>query len=216
MIKQNLPRCLNFTHHAFIRVKERITLDTNEISLIIKREKFVPIGMEKGSNREHRLFYSQRDSQCFVLIQDIKTQTVVTILPLDYHESISWAVSVEYQKEAKELILGKYGKVISSDFSVTQTEEVESHKYFIVSCDVLDGYCNFVEKFSLGKFEANNYNYDINNLIKSVLFISDILDKITVIINDTNYHVDELMIKRKGKDVAPAFIPIEELIHFEV
>ena len=212
-MKTKLPQVLNFTHHAFIRARERMTLDTNQISQIIKWEKFVSIGTEKDSNREHRLFYSRPDSQCFVLIQDIKTQTIITILPLDYHESISWAVSLELQKEAKELILGK--AVIPYSPTVNQEDEITNHKFYIISCDVLDGYCELVKKIKLGKFDACDFNYDLNNLLNSDVFLDDILNKINIITNGTDYHVKELMIKKKSKDIAPSFIQFEELISFE-
>ena len=170
LINRNLTPIVNFTQHAFIRAEERITLGIKEISQIIKWEKFVSIGVEKNTNREHRLFYSNPDSQCFVLIQDIKTNTVITILPLDYHESISWAVSLEFQKEAKELILGK-AKVI-------QVNAITMHKFFHVSCNVLDEYCKYSSTTKLGKFEASDYDNKIEKLIVSDVFVSDILDKI--------------------------------------
>lgn len=205
----DLSLTVNFTHHAFIRVEERISLNIKEISQILKWEKFISIGMEKKTNREHRLFYSHSDSQCFVLIQDIKTNTVITILPLDYHERISWAVSLELQKEAKELILGK-SEAKELNLGKSKVDQDKNHKFFIVFCDVLDGYCNFVKKIKLSKFEACDYDHDINKMIVSDVFINDILENINLIIKDTTNHVDEIIIKKKSKDIAPTFIQLED------
>ena len=202
---------INFTHHAFLRVEERITLDINEISQILKWEKFISIGMEKGTNRDHRLFYSHQDSQCFVLIQDIKTSTVITILPLDYHALICWVVSLEHQKEAKELILGKTQAPVLENPIIYQDHQNNAHEFFRVFCDVLDEYCNFVKKVKLGKFEACDYDHQIDNMIISDVFIHDILEKIRIAISDTTNHVDEIMIKKRAKDISPTFIQLDEL-----
>jgi len=214
LIKRNLTPIVYFTQHAFIRAEERITLGIKEISQIIKWEMFVSIGVEKNTNREHRLFYSSPDSQCFVLIQDIKTNTVITILPLDYHESISWAVSLEFQKEAKELILGKTASknLAQGKAEVTQVNEIIMHKFFHVSCDVLDEYCKYSSSTKLGKFEASDYDNEIEKLIVSDVFVSHILEKIDLITKDTKYQVNEIIIKKKNKDIAPTFVELPTLI----
>jgi hypothetical protein len=213
MIKRNLAPIVNFTQHAFIRAEERITLGIKDILQIIKWEKFVSIGMEKNTNREHRLFYSNPDSQCFVLIQDIKTNTVITILPLDYHESISWAVSLEFQKEAKELILGKtVSKSLAQEKAeITQVNEIIPHKFFHVSCDVLDKYLQYSSSTKLGKFASSDYDNKIEKLIVSDVFVIDILEKIDLITKDTEYQVNEIMIKKKSKDISPTFVELATL-----
>ena len=202
MIKKNLTPIVNFTQHAFIRAEERITLGIEEILQIIKWEMFVSIGTEKKTNREHRLFYSNPDAQCFVLIQDIKTNTVITILPLDYHESISWAVSLELQKEAKELILGKA--------EVVQINEIIMHPFFHVSCNIVDAYFKYSSTIKLGRFEASDYDHEIEKLIVSKFFVSDILEKLNLITKDTKYQVTEIIIKKKGKDKEPTFVELPE------
>jgi hypothetical protein len=79
----------SFTRHACSRASELLSLSTSEIADILDWDLAVDIGVDNGTNRVHRLFYSSLDGICFVAIQDSKTKAVVTILPLDYHENIS-------------------------------------------------------------------------------------------------------------------------------
>ncbi|TSA39060.1 MAG: hypothetical protein D4R63_09930, partial [Methylococcaceae bacterium] len=94
----------NFSFHAFGRILGRISMSYIELADLLDANLFLNIGQEANSNRVHKLFYSAKDNICFVAIQDIKTGTVVTVLPIDYHENISWAISIEAQNQAKKLI----------------------------------------------------------------------------------------------------------------
>ncbi len=97
----------NFSFHAFKRINSRISLSHSDLAEIIDADLVVNTGCETNSNRAHKLFYSERDGMCFVAIQDVKTGTVITVLPLDYHQKTSWVVSVEAQNRAKKVIAGK-------------------------------------------------------------------------------------------------------------
>ena len=79
---------VSFSRHAFCRVTERLSMTHEDLASIINHELTVNIGHEKGNNRDHKLFFSSKDKMCFVAIQDRKTGTVVTILPIDYHNNM--------------------------------------------------------------------------------------------------------------------------------
>lgn len=92
-----------FSRHAFDRVEERLTIPKAEVAAILDSGEAVPIGSETGSSRLHRLFYSIPDDTCFVAVQDERSGTVVTVLPVDYHERCSWAVTPPARREARSL-----------------------------------------------------------------------------------------------------------------
>ena len=76
-----------FSFHAYERVIERLTMEPDEVAELLDWDLAVRIGEEKGTNRIHRLFYSREDFQCFIAVQDEKSRTIVTILPVDYYET---------------------------------------------------------------------------------------------------------------------------------
>lgn len=92
-----------FSRHALDRVQERLTATRVEVAALLNTGLFVPIGGEPGSHRTHRLFHSQRDRTSFVAVQDERDGTVVTVLPIDYHDLCAWQVSVEARRAARSL-----------------------------------------------------------------------------------------------------------------
>jgi len=95
----------HFSRHAFERIGQRTSLSCEEIAEILDRELVINTGRKPGFNRNHLLFYSHRDRDCFVAIQDGLTGTVVTILPLDYHKNLAWKISEADCEKAKEVFL---------------------------------------------------------------------------------------------------------------
>ncbi|MDO8598477.1 MAG: hypothetical protein Q7S02_00010 [bacterium] len=89
-----------FSTHAFERVAERLSLDTEEVAALLTYDLAMLIGREAGTSRIHRLFYSVPDGQCFIAVQDESNGEVVTILPIDF---AAWAVSLETQRAAEAL-----------------------------------------------------------------------------------------------------------------
>ena len=60
--------------------------------MLVEARAYVRLGTKPGINREHLLFYSPPDDAFFVLLRDAIDGTVVTVLPLEYHERLAWAV----------------------------------------------------------------------------------------------------------------------------
>lgn len=92
------------SRHALQRVGDRLSATPDDVTAILDHDLAVLLGTDSG--RLHRLFYSPADDQCFVAIQDEENGDVVTVLPLDYHSSLAWEVSLEAQEEAERLLLG--------------------------------------------------------------------------------------------------------------
>lgn len=92
------------TRHAQQRIGDRLSTDAADVAAILDHDLAVLVGTTSG--HLHRLFFSPADEQCFVAIQDQENGDVVTILPLDYHSSLAWEVSLETQERAESLLLG--------------------------------------------------------------------------------------------------------------
>ena len=99
----------HFTHHAYERIAERVRIGFDQLARLIDNDLTVPLGMEPGTTRIHRLFYSHIDEQCFVLVQDERTGSVITVLPIDYHERIAWKISITAQQMARSLTYASQG-----------------------------------------------------------------------------------------------------------
>ena len=79
-----------FTKHGFDRVKDRMLMPPREVLEIIDTDEVITLGIEEGTNRIHKLFYSEADDDCFVVVQDQNTREIITIL---YSSSHTWRIS---------------------------------------------------------------------------------------------------------------------------
>ena len=92
----------SYSRHAWSRVLSRLSLTPSEVAALLDYDLAVSVGVR--GRKVHRLFFSPPDEQCFVAIQDQHMGVVVTVLPLDFHESCAWAVSRDTQDHAESLI----------------------------------------------------------------------------------------------------------------
>ena len=83
----------SLTFHAQERLIQRSTESPESLINIIIEERYLKIGKELGSNREHLLFFSNSDNIWHTIVLDVKTKEIITILPVDFHENISWKIS---------------------------------------------------------------------------------------------------------------------------
>ena len=90
----------SFTRHAWMRVRNRLSLNPIEVAAILDYDLSIPLGERSG--RTHKLFFSPPDDRCFVAVQDELVGAVVTVLPLDYHSA--WTVSPRAQDQARNLL----------------------------------------------------------------------------------------------------------------
>ena len=92
-----------FSTHVRERIAERLRLSPESVAHLLDEGRTVLVGSEPGSNREHRLFYSPPDQQWFVAVQDHTDGVVVTLLPVDYHQTLAWVVSEEAKRTARAM-----------------------------------------------------------------------------------------------------------------
>jgi len=146
-----------FSNHALSRVEQRLNLSRRAVEELLERDLFVPVGVEPRGQREHRLFYSAPDKQCFVAIQDIRRGLVITVLPLDYHANICWQVSTDAQKLAMKIVSGSYSVPrfsVNDDIYPTGAVDVGPVTYR-VSASLTNHYGNYLRSVSLGKWTFN-------------------------------------------------------------
>lgn len=151
----------NFTRHARERADQRLSIPDDELADMLDWGLTVTIKEETGSTRAHRLFYSHPDQQCFVVVQDTRTKTVVTILPVDFYESLNDKVPNSLLDEARRKVSHDY----ESDFGKVQKPAIPTDLPQKPQCDpklvfkICVGVKTVEEKFrmrSLGSWPRNN------------------------------------------------------------
>ncbi|MEP6809668.1 MAG: hypothetical protein ABI992_05450 [Chthoniobacterales bacterium] len=84
-------------------MSERLTMSHESVGQLLDDDLTIRVSEEKGTNREHLLFFSARDQQCFVAIRDAVTMTVVTVLPVDYYENLGCKIHWSQLEFAREI-----------------------------------------------------------------------------------------------------------------
>ncbi len=76
------------TSHALDRLRERSVIGPDIVLSALKNGRIELITVEQYSNRGSYLYFSDIENTFFVLVIDISTQEVVTILPIEYWENL--------------------------------------------------------------------------------------------------------------------------------
>ena len=74
----------SLTKHAENRLSERSSLSREEFLGVLDFDKLVLIGLEQSYSSNSYLFFSLKDSDFFVVVIDVKTNEIITILPIEY------------------------------------------------------------------------------------------------------------------------------------
>lgn len=96
-------KALNLTKHALVRLNERTRLTEWQFNQIISKQLFINLGNKPGMNREHLLFYSKADNDCFVAIRDVLNGEIITVLTTEFHKNLAWDVNEELKLEAQRI-----------------------------------------------------------------------------------------------------------------
>lgn len=88
--------------HAIERLEERTQMAPDEMNHLLDNDGYFKLGSHAGFHRIHLLFYSPKDDNFFVAIQDERMGKVVTILPINYHNKLAWRISPEECEQAKQ------------------------------------------------------------------------------------------------------------------
>ena len=199
----------NFSFHAFERVLGRMSMTHRKLAEILDADLVINVGQETNNNRVHKLFYSTIDKICFVAIQDVKTGTVVTVLPVDYHENICWAVSVDAQSQAK--------RIVAKDEATSLNVEIlnTNATVFRVSGNLVDSYGQYLKTVNLGSWPCVPYEHSIDALIEDEQFVDYLVDKIKEKLNDMerdrSTYIETIAI-RIGSKGEPVIFSTSELI----
>jgi hypothetical protein len=171
----------NFTWHARERADQRLSIPDDELADMLDWGLTVTIKEEQGSARAHRLFYSHPDQQCFVAVQDTRTKTVVTILPIDFYELLNNKVPISLLDEARRKVSHDY----ESDFEKVQKPDVFNKKpqgppnlVFKLGVGVKD----VQEKFkmrSLGSWPRNNEDQEPEQIIDEPKLVFELRNRLS-------------------------------------
>jgi len=88
------------TNHAKERLAERTKLSVEMFAQQFDNFETVSVGYRRAAGHWHRLFYSLPDEKYFVAIQDMRNGDVITVLPLEYHETLAWPISDKSKRRA--------------------------------------------------------------------------------------------------------------------
>ena len=94
-----------FTIHGLQRTQQRLSISPSQVADLLDDGLYIDVGVEPGTSKRHRLFYSPCDGFCFIAIQDASNGEVVTVLPLAYHDNLAWPVLPDQERAAREIIL---------------------------------------------------------------------------------------------------------------
>lgn len=170
---------LCYTRHAWTRVHERLSLTPLEVAEILDRDRAVNIGIEAGSTRVHRLFYSPPDREWFVAVVDQADGVLVTILPVDYHERFAWTVSEQAQQLARKLVITS-GLPIGSRPGTRADEAIAGSgaHVFRIAAYVYDD-LGHVKVLSLGSWPAQPYGGLVERLLDDERFFDAVGNRLT-------------------------------------
>ena len=191
----------SFTRHAWARVLDRLSLSPAEVAALLDYELAIPVGSR--GRTVHRLFFSPPDKQCFVAVQDVENAAVLTVLPLDFHESCAWPVSAAAQEEAKERLRNR--PALSAEDELVQGSDLPS--VFRVGCYFRDGQ-GVLRPAHLGSIPAQPFEYQVNRLLESDVTLDKVQRRIL-----TKRRLGEAMVKvyaRLGKRGPVTMIDLRE------
>ena len=158
----------SFTRHAWMRVLERLSLSPAEVAVLLDGGLTVPVGARGPI--VHQLFFSPPDAQCFVAVQDSQNGAVITVLPLDYHESCAWPVALGAQRKAEKL---------NSPLSSTGAPQPESPRasVFRAGCYFTTGQGG-LRSANLGSIPAEPFTHEVSLLLEDDRAIDDLQHRV--------------------------------------
>ena len=90
----------SLTHHARKRITERCALSQGELKRILDGGGGVAIHLQKGGRYVHRLIYSPKDEEWFMVVQDGGDGGVLTVMPLEFLEGRT-EVTAAHKRQAR-------------------------------------------------------------------------------------------------------------------
>lgn len=103
----------SLTNHAKQRLGERCSLSEAEIRQFLDAGAGIPIHLQKGGRYVHRLIYSPKDEDWFMVVQDGGDGGVLTVMPLSFLEGRT-EVTAAQKRQARS-------RAITAHRSIEQT-----------------------------------------------------------------------------------------------
>jgi hypothetical protein len=100
----SMPAHRRFSHasrHARQRLGQRCRIAEHDMLSLLDAGACIDLGRKPGCDRRHLLFWSPIDQQAFVAIRDANTGTLITVLPLNFHDRLAWSVTDSQVAEAR-------------------------------------------------------------------------------------------------------------------
>jgi len=176
----------SYTRHAWTRVLGRLSLSPAEVADLLDWNLCVDIGVEGGSRRVHRLFFSVPDNMCFVAVQDEGYGAVITVLPIDFHENIAWQVGLSAQEAARALAEGQVRPHVAV-FETPKTPADTGPQVFKIGA-YLRTPTGSVKGVNLGSWPCRRYDNRVENLLEDDEFFKALSEKLTA----KGAHLDEV------------------------
>ena len=109
------------TKHASKRLEERTSIEVQALDKILEFRKYVWLGVLKNSKRQYKLFYLPQDTKYFVIVENYFTDSVITVLPLRFFESVAFKIPEQKLTKAKKLGVQLFPSLIESFPEVKKT-----------------------------------------------------------------------------------------------
>ena len=183
---------VNITHlskHGLKRLTERTNIREYELINLIDKNRCLNIGVEPVFNKAHWLFYSERDNDYFVAIRDEFTGEVVTILTLEYHKNLAWAVKACEKHHAKRMYVTHGNHKCSTDMLPSKFKvklrytEFSENNY---------GY-NTSKCMNVCSIASKDYDDDVDNFVKEYLNDDTFKKTLTERTEEHKIHVHDIV-----------------------
>ncbi len=143
------------------------------------------VGCRREPPHAHHVFFSPKDLNHFVAVQDIDTGEVITVLPLDYHENLAWKIG---RKNLKRAILksapGFYSEVYPqqkpskpTDSTIEKPKATASVEGYTM--EVIGIFISAPNKVGLGTYRFTQLPTTGTEAMEDGGFASKVLSKLT-------------------------------------
>ncbi len=182
-----------FSDHAYARVQERLTMDSEEVADLLDADLVVRIGQDPDAECVHRLFYSYEDRQCFVAVQNEKTKKLITILPVDYYETLSARISQGALQEAERLVSAgaDMQDATAGPQRISRNVQTKSHATVIPSAFRITGivaaWGKAGRRINLGPWPVGATEGSVEKLLEDEEFVEAIKQRVQPELQDGEY-----------------------------
>ena len=157
-----------FSEHGSKRIRTRLSMTKTVLSDILDNHKTIDVAIEPGTNRIHRLFFSSKDQCCFLAIQDSKTGTLITVVPVN-NRGMGKNISLEAQDAAQRIIERNKSQPEQAELGGDKSVEMSTRKLKFLAYTT-DG-SNSIKIIHFGTELQSSGVFQIDNLQHNESFV---------------------------------------------